>query len=340
MTNVGNQIPRVFILGAGFSAAAGVPLTGELLQATLLKFSAESPGIYRRLEAYALEALSQGDGPLDVSIKGSFSKLCTYLEFIELREFDGQERWSINGCREKLTLRYYLAKTLVERTPSSENLPELYTAFARLLRPCDTVISFNWDGLLEASLAAVGKAYSYGRGDNKSSIRINKLHGSVNWRLGEPQGNNEQSPRLNWQKLDFGKFYATDDLLNWNTWASFGPLIEVEPFLVLPGYGKAFDVRANARNWDRPEFAFALAKNAYVIGLSITEDDFLVRSLFLYTLPRILETVDSCGCRVTVINSCTEIRSNYDFELRGGFLTFWNETFRIEHVRRIAEDSS
>ncbi len=202
------------------------------------------------------------------------------------------------------------------------------------------MISFNWDGLLEASLAAVGKAYSYGRWDNKSSIRINKLHGSVNWRLGEPHGNSEQSPRLNWQKLDFGKFYATDDLLNWRTWASVRPLSEVEPFLVLPGYGKAFDVRANACNWDRPEFAFTLAKNAYIIGLSIAEDDFLVRSLFLYTLPRILETFDSGGCRVTVINPSTEARSNYDFELRGGFLTFWTEEFGIEHVQRIAEDSS
>ncbi len=79
MTNVGNQIPRVFILGAGFSAAAGVPLTGELLQSTLLKFSAESPGIYRRLEGYALEALSQGDGPLDVSIKGPFQNCVPIL---------------------------------------------------------------------------------------------------------------------------------------------------------------------------------------------------------------------------------------------------------------------
>lgn len=44
---------RVFILGAGFSAGAGIPLTEGLLAKAMKTFSIECPGIYSRVENYA-----------------------------------------------------------------------------------------------------------------------------------------------------------------------------------------------------------------------------------------------------------------------------------------------
>ena len=41
------------------------------------------------------------------------------------------------------------------------------------------VISINWDGLLEESLAAVGKDCVYDRGDD-SAVTFSQLHASVN----------------------------------------------------------------------------------------------------------------------------------------------------------------
>lgn len=58
---------RVFVLGAGFSAAAGVPLTNELLRDSLKLFSLECPGIYSRVEGYAKEAIGVTVGNLDVA---------------------------------------------------------------------------------------------------------------------------------------------------------------------------------------------------------------------------------------------------------------------------------
>src|SRR4051812_25102560 len=46
---------RVFILGAGFSAAAGVPMTGTLLATAMETFAAECPGIHERVCNYASE---------------------------------------------------------------------------------------------------------------------------------------------------------------------------------------------------------------------------------------------------------------------------------------------
>lgn len=176
---------RVFILGAGFSTGAGIPLTEKLLASAMKKFSIECPGIYSRVENYAKESIGVPEGELDLS-KVSFSELCTFLEFIELREYGGGERWCENGSREKLALRFYLAKTIAERTPIIESVPQLYLDFASQLHERDIVISLNWDGLLEVALEAIGKTYTYTYNfSDEPAIKLCKLHGSVNWRLGE-----------------------------------------------------------------------------------------------------------------------------------------------------------
>ena len=266
---------RVFILGAGFSCSAGIPLTDELIRESLKKFSFECPGIYSRIKSYAREAMGVADENYDIA-SISFSELCTFLEFIELREYGGGERWSENGSREKLALRYYLAKTIVERTPTQKHIPDMYLEFAAQLHSGDTVISFNWDGLLEAALEAIEKPYTYDV-SGTDAVHISKLHGSVNWRLGEAKLWGKDRPNLPWQKLDFGSgmmdrsIYASAPLLRYETWSRFQPLGEVDPYLVLPGYGKAFDVRANAPLWYKPENAFAFTHDVYKIGLSIAQ---------------------------------------------------------------------
>ena len=56
---------RVFILGAGFSAAAGVPLTAPLLKKTMEKFSLECPGIFSRVDGYAKESIDSPDSEIN-----------------------------------------------------------------------------------------------------------------------------------------------------------------------------------------------------------------------------------------------------------------------------------
>jgi hypothetical protein len=322
---------RVFVLGAGFSAAAGVPLTVELLRQALQLFAAECPGIYARVERHALEALGDTGSALDID-KVSFSELCTFLEFIELREYGGGERWSENGSREKLALRYYLAKTLVARTPEPKAMPELYRSFAAQLHPRDMVISFNWDGLLEAALEAVGAKYTYDRSDD-DAVTISKLHGSVNWLLGEPNRWGVPQRTLPWTELKFGNgmmtrpLFAAQPLLNLAIWQHHQPLGEVDPYLVLPGYGKAFDVRANAALWYKPEFMFAFTHNVYIIGLSLAHDDFFVRSFFLSNLPYIESYSGVSGRKIVIINPAEAAKDDYAFVLKNDNVELWNERF-------------
>jgi hypothetical protein len=324
---------RVFILGAGFSAAAGVPLTSDLLRLAMTKFKAECPGIFERVNNYASDVFWK-DGNLDYS-SASFSELCTYLEFIELREYGGGERWSDDGSREKLALRFYLAKTIVENTPFGNVIPPIYLDFARQLNERDVVISFNWDGLLENALRAIGKDYSYNFEEDR--IRLCKLHGSVNWRVDQPTRMGKPVNTLGWRPIGFlpgmmeKEIWHSDALLQLGNWEGRVPLGEVQPFLVLPGYGKAFDVRQNAISWYKPEFAFTASRDTYVIGLSLAQDDHFVRSLFLYCFRQGKER------HLFVINPAADAAQNYEFVLRRERTKLLQEPFSQEHVNFFRE---
>lgn len=56
---------RVFILGAGFSASAGVPLTSSLLDLSMAKFSIECDGIFSRVDSYAQESINCTNNAVD-----------------------------------------------------------------------------------------------------------------------------------------------------------------------------------------------------------------------------------------------------------------------------------
>jgi len=328
---------RTFILGAGFSAAAGVPLTSALLKKAMAKFEVECPGVFSRVDGYAKQYFcAPYDEPLDYS-SVSFSELCTFLEYVELREYGGGERWKDSGSREKLCLRFYLAKTIVECTPAAEDMPFIYMDFVHELHENDVVISFNWDPLLEIALHAAGKQYTYNFKEQEA-IKLSKLHGSVNWRLGEPERFCKPVNTLDWQSLEFTEgmmdveIFHTDLLHNINNWRGYEPLGEVEPFLVLPGYGKAFDVRSNAVCWYKPEFAFALTHDVFIIGLSLAPDDFFIRSLFVANLPDIGSYSGIEGRHIHIINPDPASESNYQFILSGGSATLHQECFNQKHI--------
>lgn len=330
---------RVFILGAGFSADAGIPLTNKLLIDSMRKFQNECPGIYSRVENYSKESIGSLDQELDLT-QVKLADLCTFLEYIELREYGGGERWCENGSREKLALRFYLAKTIVESTPTDTAIPELYLDFAQQLHPGDVVISFNWDTLLEVALTAMGKTYTYNFSNN-DAIKLFKLHGSVNWRLGEPNCYGKAVNTLGWQSLEFTKgmmlreiFYSLA-LNQPDIWSSYHPLGELDPFLVLPGYGKAFDVRANAPLWYKPEWAFATTHDVYIIGLSLAPDDFFIRSFFLSNLPCIQSFTEVSGRRIFIVNPDPQSASNYEFILSTGHADLIQAPFSSDHVEFI-----
>ena len=330
---------RLFILGAGFSANAGVPLTDKLLELTMSKFANECPGLYERVNQYA-QICRNTDIQLDYS-KVNFSDLCTFLEYQELREYGGGERWSNAGSREKLALKFYIAKTIVENTPKNENIPDIYLRFAEQLHDKDIIINFNLDCLLELALDKLGKKYTYNFEENR--IKICKLHGSVNWCLGSPEilGKPLQQNKLKWQPVGLAHtlmpidLYQSLELKNFIDWRFIQPLGQTKPFLVLPGYGKGFDVRNIAVLWYKPEFALAFTHDVYIIGLSLAPDDFFIRSFFLDNFPYIDSFSSIKGREIIIINPSQDAEENYDFILKNNSAKLINDNFQISHVEEM-----
>ena len=326
---------RVFFLGSGFSAQAGVPMTSPLFKEAMQLFAAECPGLFKRVDRYVKGCFGLGsEDPPYESL--SLSEVCTYLHYIELREFGGGERWTNESSRENLAIRFYCAKAIAKLTPAPAQVPELYLRFARQLRPSDIVISFNWDCLLESALEAVGRAYTYTWDELK--IKIWKMHGSINWCRGS-----SSPPGFDWEPLGFKDAYPgeevfyCDELLDDGTWQDYRALAEVRPFIILPGFGKAFDIRILAPLWYKPEQFFSYTHNVYVVGLGLARDDFIIRSLFLGSLPFLVDLSGAGDRQVVVINPDPRTRENYGFLVGAPHVRFLCEPFEIGHVELMEE---
>lgn len=327
---------RLFILGAGFSAAAGVPMTSTVLDCAMRMCRVESTEFAEHLDEFARECFQIESGTPDYTAL-DMAKFVTYLEYAALRELGGGDNWSELGSKPLLCLRYYLGKAITSATPSIEALPEVYVRFAKLLRPqSDLVITFNWDCVLELALRKIGKPYSYTSRDGH--VVVEKLHGSVNWRRRLPPGEGYRHT-VAWSPVGFGRngeLYFSDDLLSLSRWPVYNLGLDIQPLIVMPGFGKAYDVRAIAPLWYKKYVDWAMTGDAYIIGKGLPEDDFFVRSWFLESLPYISTRREDLPRRALVIDPGPGIRSQYEFALKNPLVQIVPEPFSIEHVERIA----
>jgi len=328
---------RLFILGAGFSAGAGIPMIGNILEKTMNLFKNEASGLFERVNNYA-KICFQKDY-IDYSAV-DFSKLCTYLEYIELSEYGGGERFSDSGSREKIAFKFYLSKAIALSTPSCDNVPQLYFDFINQLNKYDMIITFNWDLLLEIVIESLGKTYSYSNFERRDvDFYIFKLHGSINWKVEEDLG---RRMRLQWNPLGFKngimnrEIYYSKDLLSKYVWQEYESFSEIRPFIVLPGYGKGFDIRSLAPLWYKIESAFATTHDIFIIGFSLADDDFLIDSFFLDNLPYVTETAHQ-DRKIFVINPDTSIKNRYRKYCDTKITNYLFECFNTDHINLMLE---
>jgi hypothetical protein len=177
---------RLFILGAGFSKPAGLPLAGELLQLV----RDEVQNYFRRNGRW--------DGTLERDIE-QWTKLYPrqqidlerVLAFSHRRHFLrllGSDEYFAHGSRSIVAARRAIQRVLINATPVET--PSLYRDFAKHLSPDDVVLTFNYDTLLEQSLESIGKSYTLtpewwlARDTPESGqehVDLIKLHGSIDW---------------------------------------------------------------------------------------------------------------------------------------------------------------
>jgi len=185
---------RIFIIGAGFSRLAGLPLASDLWEEVLNR--ANSLGFFTdelnyELSQFSKFRASRGD---DLTTPFDFEDFISYLDIEHALGLKGSDSFSEEGNELQLVLKWLIAQVIVERTPKSIDLPKCYLDFAETLQPSDYILTFNYDTLLEKSLDQIGKPYrlfptrfldivdSVGEvASSHGEIVILKLHGSVDW---------------------------------------------------------------------------------------------------------------------------------------------------------------
>ena len=312
---------NVYILGAGFSAAAGAPLLNTFLDVSLRLW--EDP-----------------EAPLDDAQRSDFGKVFQFRrEMSQAREkvridldnvehlfglIDIAERLSPDGVETRQAILTLIARTL-ELTTNKDSLPvigfrpqnvvpphiahlpqayargqhstppefraDIYSHFAGIVsglldppdkrrKRQDTVITFNYDLILDRALRKVGMGVDYRLPNAKSSsagpaVALIKLHGSINWAICRKCGNVQM----------------TDTDESWTTTRSCSKCQQVAvPLLIPPSWNKAssnsFSTDALFSLWNAAAEALRTATRICVIGYSIPETDAFFRYLLTIALAR------------------------------------------------------
>jgi hypothetical protein len=190
----------VYILGAGASREAGLPLTTELVNLIIdenrklpLKWFLEPADVDTTREfingLIKSEALLRRSGlnPLNVE---EILNLASTAELLEI-PLPYPNRHLIEGriVREYVTWLILLVLESLTR----DRLPASYRRFAKLIRATDSIITLNYDLVVESFLRRRFGCFNYCLGlqpeqIESPSMRIDegvhllKLHGSINWR--------------------------------------------------------------------------------------------------------------------------------------------------------------
>jgi hypothetical protein len=187
---------RMFVLGAGFSRAAGLPLARDLFQ--LVRNEAASDigsdnHLERDLKRYTKFLLDTKN--LKVKVDDvDFEEFLGFLDVEHYLGLEGSDTFSREGNQSQLIIRSLIGRVLHNASPKGQNIPEVYRKFARNLTTSDFIMTFNYDTILEDALKLEGVPYRlfprrYKRigllqsevDSSKKEVVVLKMHGSLDW---------------------------------------------------------------------------------------------------------------------------------------------------------------
>lgn len=164
---------NVYILGSGFSAEAGIPVTKQVIPKI---FSATG-------KSAELTWVQQWLGQRLFSHRPmwwehtSIEEVISRLDLFKLYSDDQQRQAEIAQVEETILVEFI---DLLQ--PREYKIESTYLDFAKALQAEDTVVTFNYDLLVEhiLKLSAVSFFAPYSFNQTSSRVKLLKLHGSLN----------------------------------------------------------------------------------------------------------------------------------------------------------------
>ena len=179
----------MFILGAGFSYSAGFPLAHHLLQQVYQRLAPDMQGeLYRTLQFLYPEVSSArnvAEGLTRVGVEDFMSLLDVSEQFNARLPTTWLRSTRIRALRSQMLTA--VADLMIDCQVAAENEGrcDYVDRFVQRLWPSDTIITFNWDVLLERRLVRKDVRHAYKPKDRANALLLLKLHGSIDWRHGE-----------------------------------------------------------------------------------------------------------------------------------------------------------
>jgi hypothetical protein len=289
---------NVFILGAGFSADAGLPLSSNFVS---------------EMEKVSEQYYYLGKSPpsLNVPMRDLFEYIEKHRHYFEPNSVNNIELWlSLVSARNignnngrnfiKLQMQIMISQT-IEYFVSLNNNTSYIDKFIRcaFVHEKDScVITLNYDDLIERSCEKLKKPFRYGFknfgfdnrfinyessytgkmldiNDHKSSLPILKLHGSYNWIAERNKLSQIDSVRIICDMrnaFNNKKFWFSDE------WTKYRFVIEP------PTIDKAYSGQALIEIWRRAYDALVMATHLYVVGYSFPENDGYIKYFLMASL--------------------------------------------------------
>lgn len=182
---------RVFILGAGFSKMAGMPLATDLTNHLGGKFQEDDLKDAMEWLGYLQQRIEWlGDGKSKgINIEEVFDLAQFDIELWKMkqqlchlgRNYGDTPQQNAEGIEAWLSYMEDDLRDVIWKEQKKAKLDQI-KKFSTHLNPDDVVLTFNYDTLLEKSLEQQNNKWQYGFEQEKGSgVKILKMHGSINW---------------------------------------------------------------------------------------------------------------------------------------------------------------
>lgn len=254
----------VWIIGAGFSRHAGGPLMNELFNC---KFDADFVGEGDQSELQMISHIYRLFGPREYRRSNETSPLVLWNnpeQFLEMLETDYEVDYG-TGTRVKLSsvrnnAHFRLCHEVNHYIHSLESQPECdrlapYRYWVSKIREGDTIVSFNYDTLVETASEIEGVFINTPLPYHKpliDKINLLKLHGSVTW--------NDEGRPIDDEKDRSPRFIAT------------------------PGAAKGSRTKIMANHWHFATNAISSAECVYILGYRFPESDSIALMRLLHPM--------------------------------------------------------
>jgi hypothetical protein len=315
---------RVFILGAGFNAPLGMPLTADLLRevhavAAGKPWQRNGRPAAHGMADWLLEMLDWyyplahiDHAAIESGATRDGVNLEEFLSFVGAASAMERKGGDGDGAHARFSacLKSWLGEALERRQrETTQDIPEYYLRFAASLEDA-VVLTFNWDTLLETLLQrqGIGFAFELATALEQNLVPLVKLHGSVDWfSMEAARGASRAALRL----TPLGGAYdgigrAQGDLLR--AYESMPT-----PWLVVPSYDKVFQVISLGQVWQLPWTWLEDDLEVVIVGYGIRPDDYHSRALIY---PRLVRGSRSGRLRVKVIDTAHSREEREDVERR------------------------